>query len=148
MIQVKYNLNVRIVFQTVITDLMSVWPCIVVDMKRVKSTRSYTMVYWTLWIAQHVSGITMPIIRSSRLYIPLTGRSKDLQPCTRPATCHNHGYVHLVLIIVFAYLITYTRSNHTFTITPPQTAKTKPSHHPHDITKTPQAPNIKAPYTW
>ena len=48
--------------------LMSVWPCIIVDMKRVKPTRCYTMVYWTLWISQHVSGITMPIIRSLRLY--------------------------------------------------------------------------------
>ena len=37
-------------------------------MKRVKPTRCYTMVYWNLWIAQHVSGITMPVIRSSRLY--------------------------------------------------------------------------------
>jgi hypothetical protein len=37
-------------------------------MKRVKPTRCYTMFYWTLWIAQHVSGITMPIIRSLRLY--------------------------------------------------------------------------------
>ena len=50
------------------TSLMSVWPCIVDDMERIKPTRCYTMVYWTLWIAQHVSGITMPIIRSSRLY--------------------------------------------------------------------------------
>ena len=49
-------------------DLMSVWPCIVDDMKRVKRTRCYTMVYWTLWIAQHISGITMPIVRSLRLY--------------------------------------------------------------------------------
>ena len=48
--------------------LMSVWPCIVDDMKRLKPTRLYTMVYWTLWIALHVSGITMPIVRSSRLY--------------------------------------------------------------------------------
>ena len=24
-------------------------------------------------------------------FIPLTGRSKNLQPCTRPATCHNQG---------------------------------------------------------
>ena len=38
------------------------------DMERIKPTRCYTMVYWTLRIAQHVSGITMPIIRSSRLY--------------------------------------------------------------------------------
>ena len=53
---------------TSISFLMSVWPCIVVDMKRVKPTRCYPMVYWTLWVAQHVSGITMPIIRSSRLY--------------------------------------------------------------------------------
>ena len=45
-----------------------VCPCIVDDMKRVNSTRCYTMVYWTLWIAQHVSGIIMPIIRSLRLY--------------------------------------------------------------------------------
>ena len=50
------------------TNLLSVWPCIVDDMKRVKPTWCYTMVYWTLWIAQHVSGITMPIIRTSRLY--------------------------------------------------------------------------------
>ena len=47
---------------------MSVWPWIVDDMKRVKPTRCYTMVYWTLWITQHVSGITMPIVRSLRLY--------------------------------------------------------------------------------
>ena len=47
--------------------LMSVWPCIVDDVKRVKPTRCYTLVYWTLWIAQHVSGITMPIVRSLRL---------------------------------------------------------------------------------
>ena len=40
------------------------WYC----MKRVKPTRCYTMVYWTLWIAQHVSGIIMPIVRSLRLY--------------------------------------------------------------------------------
>ena len=39
-----------------------------IGMERIKPTRCYTMVYWTLWIAQHVSGITMPIIRSSRLY--------------------------------------------------------------------------------
>ena len=39
-----------------------------IDMKRVKPTRCYTIVYWTLWIAQHVSGITMPIIRRLRLY--------------------------------------------------------------------------------
>jgi hypothetical protein len=38
------------------------------DMKRVKPTRCYSMVYWTLWFAQHVSGIIMPIIRSLRLY--------------------------------------------------------------------------------
>ena len=36
---------------------MSVWPCIIDDMERIKATRCYTMVYWTLWIAQHVSGI-------------------------------------------------------------------------------------------
>ena len=157
---------------------MSVWPCIVDDMKRVKRTRCYTVDYWTLWIAQHVSGITMPIIRGSRLYrwsqrmaphlgygrllvwcmavgfwsvrlegcfttqhvsgitmpiirssrlyrwsqrmaphlgygrllvwcmavgfwsvrlegcfTTLTRRSKNLQPCTRPATCHKHGEV-------------------------------------------------------
>ena len=48
--------------------LSSVWPCIVDDMKRVKPTRCYTMVYWTLWIAQHVPGITVPIVRSLRLY--------------------------------------------------------------------------------
>ena len=50
-----------------VVNLMSVWPCIVDDMDRIKPTRCYTMVYWTLWIAQHVSGITMPIIRSVRL---------------------------------------------------------------------------------
>ena len=49
-------------------SLMSVWPCIVDDIKRVKPTQCYTMVYWTLWIAQHVSGITMPIVSSLRLY--------------------------------------------------------------------------------
>jgi hypothetical protein len=49
-------------------NLMSVCPCIVDDMKRVKPIRCYTMVYWTLWIAQHVSDIIMPIIRSLRLY--------------------------------------------------------------------------------
>ena len=38
------------------------------EMKRVKPTRCYTMVYWTLWITQHVSGIIMPIIRSLRLH--------------------------------------------------------------------------------
>jgi hypothetical protein len=38
------------------------------DVKRVKPTRCYTMVYWTLWFAQHVSGIIMLIIRSLRLY--------------------------------------------------------------------------------
>jgi hypothetical protein len=38
------------------------------DMKTVKPTRCYTMVYWNLWIAQHVSGIITPIIRSLRLY--------------------------------------------------------------------------------
>jgi hypothetical protein len=37
-------------------------------MKRVKPTRCYTMVYWTLRFAQHVSGIIMPIITSLRLY--------------------------------------------------------------------------------
>jgi hypothetical protein len=37
-------------------------------MKRVKPTRCYTMVYWNLRFAQHVSGIIMPIIRSLRLY--------------------------------------------------------------------------------
>ena len=37
-------------------------------MKRVKPIRCYTMVYWTLWITQHVSGITMTIVRSLRLY--------------------------------------------------------------------------------
>ena len=42
--------------------------CIVDDMKRVKPTRCSTVVYWTLWIAQHVSGITIPIVRSLRLY--------------------------------------------------------------------------------
>jgi hypothetical protein len=31
-----------------------------VHMKSVKPNRCYTMVYWTLWIAQHVSGIIMP----------------------------------------------------------------------------------------
>jgi hypothetical protein len=98
-----------------IWNLMSVCPCIVDDMKRVKPTRCYTMVYWTLWFAQHVSGIIMHIIRSLRLYrwpqlvaphlgygrllvwsmacnIPLLGRL-NLQPCTRPATCHNQGEV-------------------------------------------------------
>jgi hypothetical protein len=39
-----------------------------INMKTVKPTRCYTMVYWTLWITQHVSGITMPIIRSLWLY--------------------------------------------------------------------------------
>jgi hypothetical protein len=49
-------------------NLLSVCPGIVDDMRRVKPTRCYTVVYWTLWFAQHVSGIIMPIIRSSRLY--------------------------------------------------------------------------------
>jgi hypothetical protein len=115
-------------------------------MKRVKPTRCYTTVYWTLRFARHVSGIIMPIIRSLRLYrwpqrvaphlgygrllvwcmavglsvriegccttcnIPLSGCTTcniplpgcttcniplpgclNLQPCTRPATCHNQG---------------------------------------------------------
>jgi hypothetical protein len=38
------------------------------DRKRVNPTKCNTMVYWTLWIAQHVSDIIMPIIRSLRLY--------------------------------------------------------------------------------
>jgi hypothetical protein len=38
-------------------------------MKKVKSTRCYTMVYWTLWFPEHVLDIIMPIIRSLRLYI-------------------------------------------------------------------------------
>jgi hypothetical protein len=50
------------------TNLMSVCPSIVDDMKIVKPTRCYTMVYWTLWFAQHVSGIIMSIIRSLRPY--------------------------------------------------------------------------------
>ena len=52
----------------ILPSLMSVSPCIVDDMKRVKPTRCYTMVYWTLWFTQHVSGIIMPIIRSLQLY--------------------------------------------------------------------------------
>jgi hypothetical protein len=51
-----------------VPKLMSVCPCIVDDTKTVKPTRCYTMVYWTLWFTQHVSGIIMPIIRSLRLY--------------------------------------------------------------------------------
>ena len=49
-------------------NLTSVCPCVVDDMKRVKPTRCYTMVYRTLWIAQYVSGIIMPTVRSLRLY--------------------------------------------------------------------------------
>jgi hypothetical protein len=37
-------------------------------MKRVKPTRCYSVVYWTLRFAQPVSGIIMPIIRSLWLY--------------------------------------------------------------------------------
>jgi hypothetical protein len=48
--------------------MMSVCPSIVDDTMRVKPTRCYTMVYWNLRFAQHVSGIIMPIIRSLRLY--------------------------------------------------------------------------------
>jgi hypothetical protein len=46
----------------------SVCPCIADDMKRVKPTRCYTVVYWTLRFAQPVSGMIMPIIRSLWLY--------------------------------------------------------------------------------
>jgi hypothetical protein len=62
-------------------NLMSVCPCIVVDIKRVKPTRCYTMVYWTLWFAEHVSGIIMSIIRSLRLYRwPQHDRATPLYP--------------------------------------------------------------------
>jgi hypothetical protein len=66
-------------------NLMSVCPCIVEDMKRVKPIRFYTMVCWTLWIAQHVSGIIMPIVRSLRL-------------CRRPQRVAPHlGYGRLLV---------------------------------------------------
>jgi hypothetical protein len=45
-----------------------IWWVFVDDTKRIKPTRRYAVVYWTLWFAQHVSGIVMPIIRSLRLY--------------------------------------------------------------------------------
>ena len=58
------------------TDCVQIWAygevrrqtVVSVDMKRVKPTRCHTMVYWTLWFAQHVSGIIVPIIGSLRLY--------------------------------------------------------------------------------
>jgi hypothetical protein len=80
-------------------------------MKRVKPTKCYTMVCWTLWFAQHVSGIIMPIIRSLRPYrwpqrvaphlgygrllvwCMAVGWSSNPQPCTRPASFHNQGEV-------------------------------------------------------
>ena len=106
-----------------------------INMKRVKPTRCYTMVYWTLWIAQHVSGSTMPIVRSLRLYrwpqhmaphlgygrllvwcmalgfwsVRLEGCFTDpsnLQPCTRPATCHNQGeepYAETICIVASSW---------------------------------------------
>ena len=46
---------------------LSRWNILIYLLLWIKPTRSYAMVYWTLWIAQHVSGITMPIIRSLRL---------------------------------------------------------------------------------
>jgi hypothetical protein len=85
-------------------------------MKTVNPTRCYTMVYRTLWFAQHVSGIIMPIIRILRLYrwpqrvaphlgygwllvwCMAVGLSVRVEGCctwraTRPATCHNQGEV-------------------------------------------------------
>ena len=67
-LKVPFTSSTTSPFHQLFYCLMSVWPCIDDDMKRVKPTRCYTMVYWTLWIAQHVSGITMQIVRSLRLY--------------------------------------------------------------------------------
>ena len=80
-------------------NLMSVWPCIVDDMKRVKPTRCYTMVYWTLWIAQHVSGITMPIIRSPRLHRWSQRMAPHQQPAITKVRSHSRELLMMGIVM-------------------------------------------------
>jgi hypothetical protein len=75
------------------TTLVSVCPCIIDDTKRLKPTRCYTMVLLNLMNRSTCFGHHCAHHQElATCNIPLTGRS-NLQPSTRPATCHNQSEV-------------------------------------------------------